>query len=117
MTVFQYVTMTLPARLDEGAMSCFEIVFSELLDSAATSHRRDDDGNWQIEVLFMSVPNAGLIDQLLAPLYQQNQITAVPINVIAVEKRDWLAENRAAFPPLSIGRFWQHKHGLQPQQL
>jgi ribosomal protein L11 methyltransferase len=47
-----------------------------------------------------------MIDQMLAPLYQHESITPVPITVLPVEQRDWLAENRAAFPPLHIGRFW-----------
>lgn len=108
MITLQSTEMTLPAWLDESAMSRFELVFSELLDSAATSHRRDDDGNWRIEALFEFTPDAGLIDQLLTPLYQQEQITAVPISVNVLKKCDWLAENRAAFPPLHIGRFWVH---------
>ena len=106
MTEIQSVSLTLPSYLEEGAVSRFEIVFSELLDSASTSCRRDNQGNWQIEALFTYIPDAGLIDQLIAPLYRQEQITAVPINVNALEKRDWLTENRAAFPPLRIGRFW-----------
>jgi len=108
MTTLQSVAMTLPARLGEGAMSRFELIFSEFLDSAATSHWRDKDGNWQIEALFEFIPDADLINQLLLPLYQQEHITAVPILVNTLKKRDWLAENRAAFPPLRIGRFWVH---------
>ena len=108
MKVLQSVAMTLPAWVDEGAMSRFELVFSELLDSAATSHRRDDDGNWQIEALFTFIPDVGLIKNLLTPLYQQQRITAGPLHLSSLEKRDWLAENRAAFPPIHIGRFWVH---------
>jgi hypothetical protein len=37
MTALQSVVLTLPARLDDRAMAAFEGVFSELLDSAATS--------------------------------------------------------------------------------
>ena len=108
MTGLQSVVMIFPAWLGEGAMSRFELVFSELLDSVATSSWRDDDGKWQIEALFTFAPNAGLIDQLLAPLLREEEIGAVPIIITALGKRDWLAENRAAFPPLQIGRFWVH---------
>jgi ribosomal protein L11 methyltransferase len=106
MTALQSVVLTLPAQLDDRAMAAFEVVFSELLDSAATSFQRDDAGDWQIEVLFTFTPDAAMIDQMLAPLYQHESITPVPITVLPVEQRDWLAENRAAFPPLHIGRFW-----------
>ncbi len=106
MTALQSVSLTLPASLDDEAISRFEFVFSELLDSAATSYRRDDDGKWQIETLFTFIPDLKLIDQMLSPLYQHEQIPAVPTTSITLENRDWLAENRAAFPPLHIGRFW-----------
>ena len=70
MTALQSVVLTLPARLDDRAMAAFEGVFSELLDSAATSFQRDDAGDWQIEALFTFTPDAAMIDQMLAPLYQ-----------------------------------------------
>ena len=102
MTALQSVVLTLPGRLDDRAMAAFESVFSELLDSAATSFQRDDAGDWQIEALFTYTPDAAMIDQMLAPLYQYESITPVPITTSPVEQRDWLAENRAAFPPLHL---------------
>ena len=118
MTALQSAALSLPARLDDKAMAVFELVFSELLDSVATSHQRDDNGDWHIEALFEYAPDAAVIDSLLAPLYQQQGITPVPIIVVPVETRDWLAENRAAFPPLHIGRFWIYgSHVTQPQPL
>lgn len=116
MTALQSAALSLPARLDDKAMAVFELVFSELLDSVATSHQRDDNGDWHIEALFEYAPDAAVIDSLLAPLYQQQGITPVPIIVVPVETRDWLAENRAAFPPLHIGQFWIYgSHVTQPQ--
>jgi ribosomal protein L11 methyltransferase len=108
MTGLKSVVMTFPAWLGDRTISRFELVFSELLDSVATSCWRDDNGKWQIQALFTLAPNAGLIDQLLTPLFKEEEIKAVPITITALEKRDWLAENRAAFPPLQIGRFWVH---------
>ena len=37
MTALQSVVLTLPARLDDRAMTAFERIFSEFLESAATS--------------------------------------------------------------------------------
>ena len=62
MTTFQSVVLTLPARLDDRALATFEGVFSELLDSAATSFQRDDAGDWQIEALFKFTPDVAIID-------------------------------------------------------
>ncbi len=108
MTALQLVALKLPARLDDRAMSHFELVFSELLDSAATSYRRDDDGNWQIEALFTFIPDMEAINQLLASVCRQEQTASLSLTVTALKKRDWLAENRATFPALHIGRFWVH---------
>jgi len=116
MTALQSAALLLPARLDDKVMAAFELVFSELLDSVATSHQRDDNGDWQIEALFEYVPDAAVIDKMLAPLYRQQGITPMPITLVPVAARDWLAENRAAFPPLHIGRFWIYgSHVTQPQ--
>jgi len=116
MTALQSAALLLPARLDDTVMAAFELVFSELLDSVATSHQRDDNGDWQIEALFEYAPDAAVIDKMLAPLYRQQGITPMPINLVPVAARDWLAENRAAFPPLHIGRFWIYgSHVTQPQ--
>ena len=116
MTALQSAALSLPARLDDKVVTAFELVFSELLDSVATSHQRDDNGDWQIEALFEYAPDAAVIDKMLAPLYRQQGITPMPITLVPVAARDWLAENRAAFPPLHIGRFWIYgSHVTQPQ--
>ncbi len=115
MTALQSVVLTFPARLGDAAMSRFELVFSELLDSAATSCWREDDGTWQIEALFTFLPNAGLIDQLLTLFFKEEELEAIPITITALEKRDWLAENRAAFPPIQIGRFWVYGSHIKTQ--
>ena len=77
MTTLQSVVLTLPARLDDRAMAVFEGVFSELLDSAATSFQRDNAGDWQIEALFTSTPDAAIIDQMLAPLFKYESIACL----------------------------------------
>ena len=89
MTALQSVILTLPARLDDRAMTAFEGVFSELLDSAATSFQRDNAGDWQIEALFTSTPDAAIIDQMLAPLFKYESIAPVPITISPLEQRDY----------------------------
>ena len=54
MTALQSVVLTLPARLDDRAMTAFEGVFSELLDSAATSFQRGDAGDWHGSICVIS---------------------------------------------------------------
>ncbi|MGC6496830.1 MAG: 50S ribosomal protein L11 methyltransferase [Candidatus Puniceispirillaceae bacterium] len=100
------VQLTLDETVSQAQMGQIEIVFSELLDAEATAHLRDGGGSWQIEALFSHAPSARMIDSLLAPQFVALGIAAVPVTVQKLPKRDWLAENRAAFPPRRIDRFW-----------
>ncbi len=100
------VRLGLDADLGAAQVSRLEMVFSELLDAEATAHLRDGAGAWQIEALFSYAPDAGIIDALLARQFEALGLPAVTVSVEALAHRDWLAENRAAFPPRHIGRFW-----------
>ena len=100
------VTLQFDAPLEAAQAAGFEMVFSELLDAAATSHMRTDDGGWLIEALFAGAPDRGAVEDLLAPSFTAAGIDARPVVIEPLAERDWLAENRAAFPPRRIGRFW-----------
>jgi len=106
MTQLYTVRLIVPAHVVPHQAARIEAVFSELLDALATSHQRPDDTDWEFEALFDSMPDAGLIDALLAPIFTEIGIAPPPVALDALPDRDWLAENRAAFPPLRIGRFW-----------
>ena len=51
------LSLDLPARITEPDVAEFEMVFSELLDSAAVSHQRNGAGKWVIEALFHDQPD------------------------------------------------------------
>ena len=48
------LSLDLPARITELDVAEFEMVFSELLNSAAVSYHRNGAGGWVIEALFCS---------------------------------------------------------------
>lgn len=106
MSQLKCVSLALPASAAEGGVSEFESVFSELLDSAAVSCHRRESGDWIIEALFREQPDMMAVNALLAPLYEKWLITPLPLTIHALPDCDWLAKNRAAFPPRRIGRFW-----------
>lgn len=110
MTQLYQARLRLPEALAGDQLQLFETVFSELLDAEATSHLRvgpgGADGDWLIEAIFTFDPDASVIDDLLAAAFAQLDLAPVPVEVEALAQRDWLAENRAAFPPRQIGRFW-----------
>ena len=97
-------------RLDESLgpdqVAGFETVFSELLDASATAHLRDGGGDWLIESLFVEAPDPAVVADLLAPVFVASGQPVTATEIAPLEPRDWLAENRAAFPPRRIGRFW-----------
>ena len=100
------LTLDLPAQVTEPYVAEFEMVFSELLDSAAVSYQRNGAGGWVIEALFHDQPNLSVANVLLAPLFEKQALAPVSLKITDLPERDWLAENRAAFPPRKIGRFW-----------
>ena len=109
MTTLQSVVLTLPARLDDRAMAVFEGVFSELLDSAATSFQRDNAGDWQIEALFTSTPDAAIID-----LARSGQLRGASLLVNGPSAADAVKAWRdlADPPPLTLHLCLTEGHGL-----
>ena len=104
-TLFQ-ARLRLDEKLTVAQLAGFEMVFSELLDAEATSHLRDGGGEWLIEALFSTPPAETAVAGLLAPVFDSCDMAPVPLEITPLVPRDWLAENRAAFPPRRIGRFW-----------
>lgn len=105
--------LQLPASVTPDQVANLEMVFSELLDSEATSHLRDGAEDWHIEALFLAAPDAAMIDAMLAPQFAAMGVAPVAVMTEQLEQRDWLAENRADFPPLSIGRFWVYGNHIK----
>lgn len=99
-------SICLPAHLSAVAVSQVEMVFSELLASVATSHLRLADQNWHIEALFDFAPDRQAVLDLLGPVLEQIEVEPGILQIVPLEQRDWLAENRASFPALRIGRMW-----------
>ena len=106
MSQLQRVSLTLPGSVAERDVAEFDLVFSELLDSAAVSFYRKGCGSWAIEALFHEQPDMSVITALLAPLFEKHSMAPLPLALHNLADRDWLAENRVAFPPRHIGRFW-----------
>ena len=106
MSQLRRISLNLPDSVAERDVAEFELVFSELLDSAAVSFHRQGCGAWGIEALFHEQPDMSVVAELLAPLFEKYSIAPPPLALHSLADRDWLAENRAAFPPRHIGRFW-----------
>lgn len=86
----------------------YETALSEICGVLALSVSRPylDAPYWVVEGFCDFEPDEALVTQALTMASGE---AAVPsFTVIAHGKRDWLAENRASFPAISIGRYWVH---------
>ena len=99
MSQLQCFSLTLPGSVAERDVTEFDLVFSELLDSVAVSFYRKGGGSWAIEALFHEQPDMSVVTALLAPLFEKHSMAPLPLALHSLADRDWLAENRAAFPP------------------
>lgn len=102
------VTIILPYNVTTGEAGQIETVFSELMDSLATSHMRLADQRWFIEALFDFEPDMPVVMKMLEQPLGVLGLGDIELEIGLLEQRDWLAENRASFPPLHIGRIWIH---------
>lgn len=92
---------------DEDTLA-YETVLTEICGALALSVSRPylDAPFWVIEGICDLAPDEGGVKSALAAASQTG--IAPDFAIIAHGERDWLAENRASFPALHIGRFWIH---------
>ena len=92
----------------EPLLPAIEVGLEEVLVASALSNRRAGDeadfpGALIVEAFFEVEPERTLLDSVLDRIEQGLSAQAA---IIYHTSRDWLAENRADFPALAIGRFW-----------
>ena len=86
--------------------TAFETALTEICSVLAVSVSRPylDAPYWVVEGFCDFAPDEALVASSLSMASPSG--TAPEFSIIAHGKRDWLAENRASFPALHIGRFW-----------
>lgn len=93
----------------------YETVLTETCGVLALSVSRPylDAPYWLVEGFCDEAPDENQIHQALTRASLSGH--APSFEIIAHGQKDWLAENRASFPALHIGRFWIHgAHITQP---
>lgn len=65
-------------------------------------------GPWKIEALMQGAPDRAALEARLALAAAALGRVAPPIVIETMPAVDWLAENRRAFPPLRVGRYFVH---------
>lgn len=75
-----------------------------VLGAEALSVEKADGGDNLVQAWFEDEPEAGLLEEVVSRSVSPDQL--VEQELICHQNRDWLAENRRAFPPLYLGPFW-----------
>lgn len=103
-----------------GALWCVRLVAPDAAAAAAAGLALDGpleavsvfesapEGAWQIEGLSRARPDRALLETRLALAWASGRAALPTLVIERVARRDWLAENQAAFPPLCLGRYFIH---------
>ncbi len=86
-------------------------VFFDVLDGLAasvSSFEAGPGGPWRIEAWFAAMPDHGALTAAIALAAAAAGTPEPDFVVRPVAARDWLAENRASFRPVAVGRFFIH---------
>ena len=95
-------------KAQEALLPAIEVGLEEVLAASALSNRRESEEAvfseaLIVEAFFETEPERAELDGVLERIESGLSEQAA---IIYHASRDWLAENRADFPALAIGRFW-----------
>lgn len=98
---------TLEVEVPEGAAPAFMRALDGLA-AGVSGFATTDGGPWRIAAWFTDMPDRGALAAAIALAAAAAGAPEPDFVVRPLEMRDWLAENRASFGPLSAGRFFVH---------
>jgi ribosomal protein L11 methyltransferase len=103
-------------QADARGQAAYAAALEEIAESIS-SFEFTPGGAWRIEALTTIEPDGKEIRARLADAAAALGATAPEIEIGLMPKVDWLAENRRAFPPLAVGRYFvfgSHYGGAVP---
>jgi ribosomal protein L11 methyltransferase len=106
--------IALPA--DRRSQAAFAAALEEVAESIS-AFEQAPGGAWRIEALTTVEPDGKAIRARLADAAEVLGTKVPEIEIGLMPKVDWLAENRRAFPPLAVGRYFvfgTHYAGAPP---
>jgi ribosomal protein L11 methyltransferase len=80
---------------------------------ALTAFETAPNGPWLVEAFFDAKPDLGRLAPLIFKAAKDLGRSVPSLAVEELRERDWLAENRASFPPLEIARFYVYGSHVQ----
>jgi ribosomal protein L11 methyltransferase len=106
--------IALPA--DGRSHAAYAAALEEIAESIS-AFEQAPGGPWRIEALTTTAPDESEIKSRLSETAAALGLTPPKIEIGLMPKIDWLAENRRAFPPVTIGRYFvfgTHYQGAVP---
>jgi ribosomal protein L11 methyltransferase len=97
--------VTLEVPKDAGAL--FAAAVADLTETFSWFDSADGAA-WRLELLMQSRPDPAALEARLALAAAAAGVAPPGLAVERVPDKDWLAESRRKFPPLSVGRFFIH---------
>lgn len=92
-------------QADGRSQAAFAAALEDIAESIS-AFEAAPDGPWRIEALTTAKPDAGAVRARLAGAAAALGANAPEIEIGPLPKVDWLAENRRAFPPVAVGRYF-----------
>lgn len=104
MTGVWRVSLTAPdAAAAEAAMAALDAALG-----TASAFEAGAAGAWQVEGLSTARPDRVALETMLALAWAARGGAPPDLAIERVAARDWVAENQAAFPSFSVGRYFVH---------
>lgn len=75
---------------------------------AVSAFEERPEGAWRVEGFATAPPQRGLVEAALALAWVGRPGAPPELAIESVAPRDWLGDNQASFPPMSVGRFLVH---------
>ena len=97
------VRLTVPAALAPAIERVFDDGFASL-----SVFEVDETGTVAVEACATDMPDRAMLEAALAVAAKAAGLTPPPLQIERLPSTDWLAASYAAFPPLTVGRFYIH---------
>ncbi len=98
------IGLSAPASIADAAQDLLEAVCGNV-----SAFETEPDGPWTVEAYSARKPDRTAVETRLALVAAAARLAEVPnCDITWIAPTDWVAETKAAFPPVRWGRFWIH---------
>lgn len=93
---------------DDADAATAAMLALDTLCSAVSAFEIEDGKRWRVEGLNPVRPDRPLFEAALNLAWQGRCTNAPPLSIERLPPQDWLRDNQASFPPITVGRYFVH---------